>query len=96
MIADSAAADILYTPFFTGVAGNYLKPSIAAQGLDPDALPGAQKAAISFGTERVRPWRDIWGAGQGVGTIEDAPPAAEIVARLREEYAAARAELAAP
>ncbi len=96
MIAESAAADILYTPFFTGVAGNYLKPSIAAQGLDPEALPEAQKAAISFGTERVRPWRDIWGAGQGVGTIEDAPPAAEIIARLREEYTAARAELAAP
>ena len=94
MIQDSAAADIVYTPFFTGVAGNYLKPSIAAQGLDPDALPEADKTAMTFGSNRVRPWKDIWGAGQGVGTIGDVRPAAEIVARLREEYAAARAALA--
>lgn len=94
MIQDSAAADIVYTPFFTGVAGNYLKPSIAAQGLDPDALPEADKTTMTFGSNRVRPWKDIWGAGQGVGTIGDVRPAAEIVARLREEYAAARAALA--
>ncbi len=94
MIQDSAAADIVYTPFFTGVAGNYLKPSIAAQGLDPDALPEADKTAMTFGSNRVRPWKDIWGAGQGVGTIGDVRPAAEIVARLQEEYAAARAALA--
>jgi nitronate monooxygenase len=98
MIVGSRAADILYTPFFSGVPGNYLKPSIAAQGLDPDALPAADKAKMTFNAEereRVRPWRDIWGAGQGVGGIADAPPAAEVIARLAEEYAAARAALTA-
>jgi nitronate monooxygenase len=89
MIVESAASDIVYTPYFSGVHGNYLKPSIAAQGLDPDALPDADKTRMSFGTNRVRPWKDIWGAGQGVGSISDAPPAAEIVARLKREYAAA-------
>ena len=95
MIVESSAADIVYTPFFSGVHGNYLKPSIAAQGLDPDALPEADKTKMSFGTNRVRPWKDIWGAGQGVGTITDAPPAAEVIARLTREYAAARAALTA-
>jgi nitronate monooxygenase len=94
MITESSAADIVYTPYFTGVAGNYLKHSIAAQGLDPDALPVADKTSMNFGSTRVKPWKDIWGAGQGVGTIEDAPPAAEVIARLRQEYTAARAALA--
>lgn len=94
MIVESSAADILYTPYFTGVPGNYLKPSIAAQGLDPDALPAADKTKMNFGSEHVRAWRDIWGSGQGVGTIEDAPPAAEIIGRLKREYAEARAALA--
>ena len=75
--------------------GNYLKPSIAAQGLDPDALPAADKSAMKYGSEHVRPWKDIWGAGQGVGTIADAPPAAEVIARLKAEYAAARTRLTA-
>jgi nitronate monooxygenase len=94
MIVESSAADIVYTPYFSGVPGNYLKPSIAAQGLDPDALPDADKTKMSFGTNRVRPWKDIWGAGQGVGSIADAPPAAAIIARLKREYAEARATLA--
>lgn len=94
MIVESNAADILYTPYFTGVPGNYLKPSIAAQGLDPDALPAADKTKMNFGSTHVRAWRDIWGSGQGVGTIADAPPAAEIIGRLKREYAAARAALA--
>lgn len=93
MIAESAAADILYTPFFTGVHGNYLKPSIVAAGLDPEALPVADKSAMNFGSTRVKPWRDVWGAGQGVGSITDAPPVAEVVARLAAEYAEARAAL---
>ncbi|MGG5808632.1 NAD(P)H-dependent flavin oxidoreductase [Falsiroseomonas sp. CW058] len=93
MIIESSAADILYTPCFTGVPGNYLRPSIAAQGLDPDSLPPADKTKMSFGSDHVRAWRDIWGAGQGVGSITDAPPAAEIVARLKREYAEARAAL---
>jgi nitronate monooxygenase len=95
MIVESAAADIVYTPFFTGVPGNYLKPSIAAQGLDPDALPAAEKSRMKYGSEHVRPWKDIWGAGQGVGSIADTPPAAEVIARLKAEYATARARLCA-
>jgi nitronate monooxygenase len=93
MIVDSSAADVLYTPFFTGVHGNYLKPSIAAQGLDPDALPPRDKTAMNFGSTSVKAWRDIWGAGQGVGSITDAPSTAEVVARLRAEYAEARERL---
>jgi nitronate monooxygenase len=93
MIVASRAADIVYTPFFSGVPGNYLKPSIAAQGLDPDALPEADKTKMSFGSNRVRPWKDIWGAGQGVGGVQDVRPAAEVIARLKAEYEAARTAL---
>lgn len=89
MIVSSAAKDIVYTPFFTGVAGNYLKPSVAAAGLDPENLPTADKTSMNFGTGRVKAWRDIWGAGQGVGNIHDVLPAAEIVERLKREYRAA-------
>lgn len=93
MIQQGEAADILYTPFFTGIPGNYLKPSISAAGLDPEALPMVDKTSANFGTTRVKPWKDVWGAGQGVGSIADAPPVAEIVARLRAEYAAAHGNL---
>lgn len=95
MIVEAKAEDVLYTPFFTGIPGNYLKPSITASGLDPDALPVVDKTSANFGTTRVKPWKDVWGAGQGVGSITDTPPTAEIVARLRAEYAAAKAALAA-
>lgn len=95
MIAGSRAADILYTPYFTGVAGNYLRPSITASGLDPDALPAVDKTAMDFGSTRVKAWRDVWGAGQGVGSIHDVPATAEVVARLAREYAEARARMAA-
>jgi len=94
MIAASTAADILYSPYFTGVPGNYLKPSIVASGLDPEDLPHADKTSMNFGSTRVKAWRDVWGAGQGVGTIADAPPVAEVVARLSHEYQDARARLA--
>ena len=76
--------------------GNYLKRSIAASGLDPDDLPVADKSKMNFGSggnTKAKAWRDIWGAGQGVGQIFDAPPAAEIVARLKAEYEAARGAL---
>jgi nitronate monooxygenase len=96
MVQESSAADIVYTPFFTGVHGNYLKPSIAAAGLDPDALPARDKSSMNYGSDRVRPWRDIWGAGQGVGAIADAPPVAEMVARLGAEYGAALDALRLP
>ena len=95
-IIDSAAADVVYTPYFTGVHGNYLKKSIVAAGLDPDNLPDKDKTAMSFGSERdAKAWKDIWGAGQGVGTIGEVMPAAELVARLRTEYRAAKAALCA-
>jgi nitronate monooxygenase len=95
MIQQSKAADILYTPFFTGVHGNYLKPSVVAAGLDPDNLPAVDKTRMNFGSDRDKPkaWKEIWGAGQGVGNIDDAPPVRDLVARLREEYEAARQRL---
>lgn len=86
MIVNCAATDIVYTPFFSGVPGNYLKPSIAAAGLDPDNLPSADKTSMNFGSKRVKPWRDIWSAGQGVGNVHDILPAADIIARLKREY----------
>jgi nitronate monooxygenase len=95
-IIESAAADIVYTNLFTGVHGNYLKSSIARAGLDPDHLPQADKSAMNFGSggnSAAKAWRDIWGAGQGVGLIGDAPTTAEVVARLEAEYRAARASL---
>lgn len=95
MIVESSATDIVYTPFFSGVHGNYLKPSIRAAGLDPDNLPAADKNTMNFGSDRQRPkaWKEIWGAGQGVGNIDDVPPAAELIARLQREYAEARRRL---
>ncbi len=95
MIVDSAAADIVYTPYFSGVHGNYLKKSVAATGLDPDNLPEADKTKMDFGSNRERPkaWKTIWGAGQGVGNIDDVPSAADLIARLRREYRAARERL---
>lgn len=94
-IIESSAADIVYTNLFTGVHGNYLKKSIIAAGLDPDHLPVADKTAMNFGSGSAKAWRDIWGAGQGVGLMEDAPPVAEVVARLKAEYQAARARILA-
>lgn len=90
MLADSRAEDIVYTNLFTGVHGNYLKGSIVAAGLDPDNLPEGDKSKMNFGSERVKAWRDIWGAGQGAGQIRDALPASQIVDRLEREYVAAR------
>ena len=84
-ILDAASKDILYTPHFTGIPGNYLKSSIRDAGLDPENLPEAEQGSANFGSE-TRAWRDIWGAGQGVGNIHEVLPAAEIVARLEEEY----------
>jgi nitronate monooxygenase len=92
-IVESAAADVVYTNLFTGVHGNYLKKSIINAGLDPDALPESDKSKMSFGSGSAKAWRDIWGAGQGVGLMDDVPTVAEMVARLQAEYAAARARL---
>ena len=94
MLVESSASDVVYSSLFTGILGNYLKPSIAAAGLDPDALPSADKTKMDFGSAAAKAWKDIWGSGQGIGPISDAPPAGELVRRMREEYAAAKAELA--
>ncbi len=98
MVVESGAEDILYTDHFTGVHGNYLKGSIRAQGLDPDALPATAAETMDFGARLkagAKAWRDIWGAGQGVGAIRDVLPVADLVARLEAEYRAARARLGA-
>ncbi|SFD40083.1 nitronate monooxygenase [Bosea sp. CRIB-10] len=95
MIVGTSASDIVYTPYFTGVPGNYLKPSIVAQGLNPDDLPHADKTKMSFGSGTAKAWRDIWGSGQAVGLIDDCPPVAEVIARLTSEYAQAKAALCA-
>lgn len=95
-IVASAAADVVYTNLFTGIHGNYLKASIVNAGLDPDNLPQADKSKLNFGSgsdSKIKAWRDIWGAGQGVGLIDDVPSAAEVVQRLIAEYAAAKTRL---
>ena len=93
MLVSSSAADILCTPYFTGIPGNYLRPSIVASGLDPDHLPAPQTPAATFGSDRVKPWRDVWGAGQGVGSIDRIQPVADIVADLRADYHRAKTVL---
>jgi nitronate monooxygenase len=93
MIVESKAADVVYTPYFTGVHGNYLRGSILAAGLDPDALPHADKTSMNFGSSK-KTWKDIWGAGQGVGAIDRVLPVHQLVAQLKDEYRAAKAALA--
>ena len=96
-IIESSAADIVYTNLFTGVHGNYLKKSIVAAGLDPENLPVADKSAMNFGSgssSKAKAWRDIWGAGQGVGLMDQVGTVAEVVAGLTAEYQAARQRLA--
>lgn len=96
MIADSTSADIVYTNLFTGVHGNYLRPSIAAAGMNPDNLPEGdpQKMDFSSGGDReIRVWKDIWGSGQGIGAVKATVPAAALVARLAAEYEVALANL---
>ncbi len=93
MIVESSANDIVYSSLFTGVSGNYLKPSIAKAGMDPDNLPEADKSKMNFGSgsaSDAKAWKDIWGSGQGVGSIHSAPSVAEIVDQLKEEYLAAK------
>ena len=92
-VVDSNSDDIVYSSLFTGVHGNYLKPSIRAAGLDPDQLPESDPSAMNFGGDAKKAWKDIWGCGQGIGAIDAVVPAAERIARLRREYEAARARL---
>jgi nitronate monooxygenase len=93
-ITESTAQDIIYTNLFTGVHGNYLRSSIQAAGLDPDALPQSDPSHMNFGDGSSKAWRDIWGAGQGIGSVASVVPAAARIAQWRDEYAAARRRLA--
>ena len=96
MIVDSAAKDVVYTNLFTGVHGNYLSKSVIQAGLDPADLPVADKSKMNFGSggnTKAKAWKDIWGAGQGVGTIGSAGPVADVIDEMKAEYNAAKARL---
>ena len=98
MIVESNSDDIVYSNFYTGVHGNYLKGSIVNAGMDPDNLPESDPSKMNFGSgegsNSAKAWRDIWGCGQGIGHVREVVPAAELIARLKREYAEARARLA--
>ncbi|MBA83758.1 NAD(P)H-dependent flavin oxidoreductase [Thalassobius sp. S69A] len=89
MITESGASDIVYSDLFTGVWGNYLKPSITAAGMDPDNLERSDPSNMDFGSEKPKSWSSIWGSGQGIGAVKDVVPAAQLVDRLADEYFAA-------
>jgi nitronate monooxygenase len=96
MLVASRAEEIVYTPLFSGVAGNYLRASVIQAGFDPDRLPEATKNAMNFastGTAERKAWKDIWSAGQSVSGIQDILAVQDLVARMAEEYAAARARI---
>ena len=96
MLEESAADDIVYSSLFTGVSGNYLKPSIKNAGMDPDNLPDADKSSMNFGSggnTKSKAWKDILGSGQGIGLIEDSPSVGELVGRIKVEFDAAVEEL---
>ena len=98
MIVDSSAGDVVYSNLFTGVHGNYLKGSIAAAGLDPDNLPQSDPSKMSFGGgegSKAKAWKEIWGAGQGVGSVHEIVPTADLIARLKREYDEAKRGLCA-
>ncbi|MDP4299255.1 nitronate monooxygenase family protein [Leptothrix discophora] len=95
-IVESNSDDIVYSNLFTGVHGNYLKPSIRAAGMDPDALPEADPSKMNFGAagaDAKKAWKDIWGCGQGIGAVDRIAPAGELVRRLSDEYELARRRL---
>ncbi len=95
-IVDGDASHIIGSPYFTGVFGNYLKPSIVRSGLDPDSLPQPEAKAMNFassGSAEPKAWRDIWGSGQGIGAVKKVAPVAELVGRLEREYAEAKRAL---
>jgi nitronate monooxygenase len=92
-IVDGDAADIVGSAYFTGVFGNYLRPSILRSGLDPESLPEGEAKTMDFasrGASGAKAWRDIWGSGQGIGAVKSVQPVAELVARLEREYAEAK------
>ena len=96
MIVDSASSDIVYSNLFTGVHGNYLRPSIVKAGMDPDNLAVSDPSAMNFGSggnTDAKAWKDIWGCGQGIGAVKNVLPAGEYIARLVREYDDAKARL---
>jgi len=98
-IVDSNSDDIVYSNLFTGVHGNYLKPSIRNAGMDPDHLPESDPTKMNFGGgegSKSKAWKDIWGCGQGIGAVKAVVPAAQMVARLREELHSARRRIGGP
>ena len=96
-IVNSNSDDIVYSNLFTGVHGNYLAPSIRNAGLDPENLPESDPSKMNFGNVdgggAKKAWKDIWGCGQGIGVVDKVVPVAEMVERLKREYAAARGRL---
>ena len=92
-IVDCNSDDIVYSNLFTGVHGNYLAPSIRAAGLDPQQLPESDPSQMNFGSQSTKAWKDIWGAGQGIGAISQVRSTADFVRQLRHEYRAARQRL---
>ena len=93
MIVASNSDDIVYSNLFTGVHGNYLRGSIVAAGMDPDKLPESDPSAMNFGGSAAKAWKEIWGSGQGIGAVREVLPTAQLVARLKREYQAARERL---
>jgi nitronate monooxygenase len=96
MIVDSKADDIVYSNYFTGIHGNYLKPSIAKAGMDPDNLPEADPSKMDFdkaSQEGSKAWKDIWGCGQGIGAVRSVEPVSEMVDRFKREYDEARSRI---
>ena len=97
MIVDSGAEDIVYSSLFTGVWGNYLKGSITQAGMDPDKLPQADPSSMNFssGSSKPKSWKEIWGAGQGIGAVKSVGPTADLVGRIHREFVAAPERLKA-
>jgi nitronate monooxygenase len=98
MIVESSGDDILYSNLFTGVHGNYLRPSVVRAGLDPENLPQSDPSKMNFGSggnQEAKAWRDIWGCGQGIAAVKEVQTVADMVVRLSSEYEAAKAQLAA-
>ena len=94
-IVDSNSDDIVYSNLFTGVHGNYLAPSIRNAGMDPENLPESDPSKMDFGGEKTKAWKDIWGCGQGIGSVNKIQSTAAFIAQLKAEYATAKARLLA-
>jgi nitronate monooxygenase len=93
-IVNCNSDDIVYSNLFTGVHGNYLAPSIKSAGLDPSNLPVSDPSTMNFGGDAKKAWKDIWGCGQGIGAVDAVVSTADFVAKLKQQYASARARLA--